>query len=134
MHYHVTCDYFHFWCISAYCITILYYTYAGSPPSPGQPYVIIAQSKSVTIGWPEMCDGGHILKSFTIQYDREIGSYPSRYINDVDPSRRNYTITGLEPSTDYIFKVRSVSFNSRTSRFSSSVSVDTLAPGKYHKM
>ena len=107
------------------------FVHAASPPAPGRPYVIRAQSTSITIGWPEVCDGGHGLRSFTIRYDRVVGYYSYRYVRNIDPSRRNYTVTGLVSSTQYSFWVQAVSLNSRTSSYSSSMSTYTLAPGMH---
>ena len=103
----------------------------ATPPSPGQPFLVKAQSTSITIGWSETaCDGGHPLLSFNLQYDKVYGYFPSRTIRNIDPTRRNYTITGLTSNTYYRFKVQAVSVNSRTSFYSSTVSIYTLAPGK----
>ena len=104
---------------------------SASPPTPGRPFEIKAQSTSITVGWSESyCDGGHPIIGFDIQYDRLTGYFPSRTIRIVDPTQRNYTVTGLQSSTFYTFRVRSVSVNSRRSSYSSSVSIATLAPGK----
>ena len=101
-----------------------------SPPTPGQPFEIKAQSTSITVGWSQSyCDGGHPIISFNIRYDQLTGYFPYRTIQNIDPTQRNYTITGLQSSTFYTFRVRSISANSRTSSYSSSASIATLAPG-----
>lgn len=104
-----------------------------SPPTPGRPFEVKAQSTSITIGWSESyCDGGHPIVSFDIQYYQTSGYYYNRNtIRNIDPTRRNYTITGLQSSTFYSFIVRAVSVNSQTSSYSSSISISTLAPGTY---
>ena len=104
-----------------------------SPPTPGRPFEVKAQSTSITIGWSESyCDGGHPIVSFNIQYYQTSGYYYNRNtVRNIDPTRRNYTITGLQSSTYYSVRVRAVSVNSQTSSYSSSISISTLAPGTY---
>ena len=42
---------------------------AASPPAPSAPYPILVGSTSVLVGWDEpLCDGGHRISSFNIQY------------------------------------------------------------------
>ena len=110
---------------------IFLYILPASPPRPGRPYLIKAQSTSITIGWPEICAGGHSIRSYTIRYDRTIGYYSYRYIRGVNPAKRNYTITGLESNTQYSFQVQVVSPYSRTSTYSFSLSISTLPPGMF---
>ena len=101
-----------------------------SPPAPGRPFEVTAQSTSITIGWSESyCDGGHPIKSFEIQYYEASEYYSRRTIQYIDPTRRNYTITGLHPSTSYSFSIRAVSMNSQTSSYTPFRSVSTLEPG-----
>ena len=109
-----------------------YLYYLDSPPTPGQPFEIKAQSTSITIGWSESyCDGGHPIVSFDIRYYESSDYYSRRTIQNIDPMRRNYTITDLQSSTYYRFQVRANSVNSRTSSYSSSsLSISTLAPGR----
>ena len=101
--------------------------FAVAPPAPGRPFIIKAQSTSVTIGWPEYCTGGHTLSSFTIQYREVIGSFSYHYVRNIDPSQRSYTITELETRTQYSFRVQAVS--TRTSSYSLTATASTLAPG-----
>lgn len=122
---------------------------AGSPPRPDRPFAITAQSNSITIGWSTSCDGGHTLSSFTVQYAEITDNdyydyyyyfyyypypypyhYSYRYIRNIDSTLRNYTITGLLPSTEYSFSVLAASLYARTSSYSSQVSITTLPPGK----
>ena len=110
--------------------SILNIAILDSPPIPGRAFEVKARSNSITIGWSESsCDGGHPIVSFDIRYDRQYGYFPARTILHIDPTRRNYTITGLQSNTFYTFQVRSRSVNSRTSSYSSSVFITTLAPG-----
>ena len=103
---------------------------SASPPTPGRPFEIKAQSTSITVGWSESsCVGGHPITSFDLQYDQLTGYFIARTIRNIDPTQRNYTVTGLQSSRFYTFRVRSVSVNSRTSSYSSSASIATLAPG-----
>ena len=110
--------------------SILNIAILDSPPIPGRAFEVKARSNSITIGWSESsCDGGHPIVSFDIRYDRQYGYFSARTILHIDPTRRNYTITGLQSNTFYTFQVRSRSVNSRTSSYSSSVFITTLAPG-----
>ncbi len=103
---------------------------SASPPSPDRPFEIKAQSTSITIGWSKsLCDGGHPIISFDIQYDQLTGYFSARTLRNIDPNRRNYTVTGLQSSRFYTFRVRAISANFRTGSYSSLVSIATLAPG-----
>ena len=115
---------------------IIHSLFIDSPLQPGQPFAISVQSTSITIGWTEtFCNGGHTVTSFTIRHRRDSGSsysyyYSYNYIRDIDPSRRNYTITGLQSNTYYSISVQSVDLYAVSSSFSSAVSVTTLPPGR----
>ena len=99
------------------------------PPPLDRPSVIKTQSMSITIGWSDLlCDGGHTIRSFTIRY-RTYFSY-FRYIRNIDPNLRNYTITELVPNSLYSIQIRTVNTDSIRSSFSSSRLVSTLPPGK----
>lgn len=121
-----------------------------SPPIPERPFAITVQSRSITIGWSESpCDGGHNLSSFTIQYYNIIPNdydydyyyyyhyyspyyryyYNYQYIRNIDSTIRNYTVSGLEPDTEYTFQVKAVSIYAAESSYSASVSISTLPPG-----
>ena len=102
------------------------------PPPLGRPSAIKRQSMSITIGLSDLiCDGGHTISSFTIRYKMQSYFSTFRYIRNIDPNRRNYTITELEPSSLYAFQVRAVNVDSIGSYFSSRLFVSTLPPGKY---
>ena len=110
------------------------FTITASPPAPGQPFLIKAQSTSLIIGWSEAtCSGGHAVNSFNIRYHRSYGSsYSSSYsyIRDIDPVRRNYTITGLQINTYYSFSIQAVNWRAQSSSYSTSFSATTLPPGR----
>lgn len=108
----------------------------ASPPPPTRPTALEVTGNSITIGWNEPeCDGGHILSSFTIQYF-ESDSNPFfpffgtfLYVRNIDPARRNYTITGLDPDTSYDFRIQAVGVDRRTGSFSVAATIVTLPPG-----
>ena len=106
------------------------YLFSASPPTPARPIEVSAQSTSITIGWSESeCNGGHPVISYDIRYYPS-SEYVSRItIQNIDPMRRNYTITELQSSTFYMFQVRVVSVYSRTSSYSPLISISTLSPG-----
>ena len=106
----------------------------ASPPAPGKPYLIKAQSSSITIGWHEAaCNGGHTVNNFVIQYRQSSSSnyYSYTYIRNIEPARRNYTVVGLQSSTYYSFSIQAVNLLSSSSSYSSSLSATTLPPGWY---
>ena len=127
----------------------------GSPPTPKHLFLIQAKSNSITIGWPKVtCYGGHPQSygAIEIQYyditeqinhECDGSSYvaPCRTniknyhnISDVDPGSSNYTVFGLQPSTEYTFNIRIRPFNSQyASRYSSEVTFSTLPPCKLLK-
>ena len=110
----------------------------GYPPRPSRPSAFEIKSTSITIDWSQsICDGGHIPKSFKIRYRRLSSQYFSTsstysYITVLDNSQRRYRFTGLTPSTLYEFSIQTLSFDERTSSYSSSASFSTLPPGKIH--
>ena len=72
------------------------------------------------------------MNNFNIRFNRR-SSYRSSYtyIRDIDPARRNHTITGLQANTDYSFSVQAVNLNARSSSYSTSLSATTLPPGRH---
>ena len=104
----------------------------ATPPPPSRPTELKVKSDSITIGWNEsQCDGGHKLDSFTIQYlDADDPFFSSIvYIRNIDPSRRNYTITDLDPSTSYRIGIQAVSVERRGGAYSPFANFVTLPPG-----
>ena len=114
-----------------YIPSLAFYFLPATPPRPGRPYVVKAQSTSITIGWPEICTGGHSVRSYTVRYNRPVGLYSYTYIRNISPAKRNYTIIGLESNTQYSFQVQVVSPYSRTSSYSLSRPATTLPPGMF---
>lgn len=105
-----------------------------SPPSPDRPFLIKAQSTSLTIGWSEAtCNGGHTVNNFNIRFIQS-SSYTYTYIRDIDPLRRNYTITRLQANTDYSFSIQAVNLRAQSSSYSSSFSATTLPPGRHSSL
>ena len=109
---------------------------SDSPPAPSRPTVVKVQSDSITISWNEAeCTGNHNLRSFTIQYFETdsnpfflfFGSF--MYIRNIDSTRRNYTISNLDPVTSNSFRVQAVSVDGRASSYSPTAEVFTLPPG-----
>lgn len=110
----------------------VFLTFSVAPPPLGRPSAIKTQSMSITIGWSDLiCDGGHTISSFTIRYKMQSYFSYFRYIRNIDPNLRNYTITGLEPNSPYAFQVRTINVDSIGSYFSSPLFVSTLPSGKY---
>ena len=101
---------------------------AGSPPTPSRPTIVAVKGNTVTIEWSQaVCDGGHIPQSYTIRYRRSSSYYSYIYIRQITQSR--YRITGLSYSTSYQFWVSTATVDSRTSSYSSSVTISTLPRG-----
>ena len=69
------------------------------------------------------------MNNFNIRYNRNFGYSSYTTIRDIDPARRNYTITGLQTNTYYSFSVQAVNLNARSSSYSTSLSATTLPPG-----
>ena len=93
--------------------------------------MIKTQSMSIIIGWSDLlCDGGHTIRSFTIRNRMQTYFSYFHYIRNIDPTLRNYTITGLEPNSLYSIQVQTVNTGSIGSSFSSPRFVSTLPPGK----
>lgn len=108
----------------------------ATPPPPSRPTDLQIKSDSITIGWNEsVCDGGHQLDSFTIQYldtDRPFfGFRGTVFIRNIDPKLRNYTITGLDPDTAYRIGIQAVSVERRGGAYSPFDIFTTLPPGIY---
>lgn len=88
------------------------------------------------LGWSELsCDGGHTIDQLTIRYKEEtdellVSSY--RYLYNLNPSLRNYTIQNLEPETPYTFAVQAVSAEFLPSHFSDESTINTLLPGNHN--
>ena len=77
------------------------------------------------------CDGGHGLSGFDILHYRYYWYYSSDVSFRVrDPNVRNYTITGLSPSTWYYFQLSAFSLDGTMSRRSEETYLSTLPPGK----
>ena len=74
------------------------------------------------------------MNNFNIRYRHSYGSSYSRsysYIRDIDPVRRNYTITGLQINTYYSFSIQAVNWRAHSSSYSTSFSATTLPPGRW---
>ena len=105
---------------------------AGSPQRPSRPTLLKVTDTTVTFSWQENeCNGGHFVESFSIRYGLPtiffFRSYS--YIQGIDGDQRNYTITGLTPSTTYEVSVQAVSTDSATSSYSLSTTFTTLTEG-----
>lgn len=75
------------------------------------------------------------MDSFTIRYsDTDVSPFFGSFvfIRDIDPSQRNYTVTGLDPDTSYSFRVQAISVDRRGGSLSASVEVVTLPPGRHN--
>ncbi len=109
--------------------------YVDAPPSPNSPFHVAVGSTWVTLGWSELsCDGGHTISALIIRYKEEtnnlfVSSY--RYLYNLDPTLRNYTIYNLEPDTPYTFAVQAISAEFLPSPFSDESTVNTLLPGNH---
>ena len=124
---------FHLW---MYIYTNMLYTSHSivSPPAPSPPYAISVASTSITLGWDVyVCDGGHRVASFTIQYTTGTSfySFTTETIWNIHRSLRNYTITGLQPDTEYRFRIQAVSFDLSTGFYSRPILIRTLPPGTH---
>ena len=79
-----------------------------------------------------MCDGGHGLSGFQIQYRYSSSYYyyyNYDYIYGISSDVRNYTISNLLPQTEYLFNVKAYSSHGRQSQYSSYVRATTLPEG-----
>ena len=116
--------------------TYTWLIYTGYPPSPSSPSAYEIKSTSITIDWSQSsCDGGHVPKAFNIRYRRLTSTSTTySYITVVDNSERRHKITGLSPSTLYEFSVQTITFDARTSSYSTKASFSTLPPGSYRIM
>lgn len=100
-------------------------THADYPPAVNKPKLISKGPTWVQIGWePLDCDGGHNVNRYTVQY-AEPTLYEYDYDYDYDylfpyyvynyrsaaigVSGYTYTIHNLNPSTEYRFRVLSIS-------------------------
>lgn len=118
---------------------VIFFTYhlPDTPPAPSRPSAMEVKQDSITIKWDEsQCNGGHIIQSFTIRY-LETDSNPFfpffgsfRFLRNIDPTQRNFTITDLDPETSYTIAVQAISVDGRASLYSSSAEILTLPPGK----
>ena len=112
----------------------LYISLAASPPAPSAPYALSIASTSITLGWDSpTCDGGHRVTGFVILY--AIGTSIDRWtqtftVTVTGGTQRNYTVTGLQASTDYIFRIQAISADHAHGPYSPySLTLRTLIPG-----
>lgn len=103
-------------------------TAAGSPPTPSRPTIVAVKSNTVTVEWSQsVCDGGHTSQSYTLRYKRS-SSYSS-YSYQRQITEKRFKITGLSYSTSYQFSVSTLTVDSRSSSYSSAVTISTLPRG-----
>ncbi len=109
----------------------------ASPPAPSRATPVHIGSTWVQLRWSEAnCDGGHRIQSFTIEYSDDLttSSYyrSNYYIRNIDGALRTYTVTGLQPNTEYTIRVQSVSAESQIAgTWSPSNIIVTLPPGSH---
>ena len=116
-------------------ITIIFISISGGPPTPARPVILNVTSTSITISWSVLlCNGGHDLLYFRLRYG--IKKYYFfffapiyNYINSIDARQMNYTIAGLDVNSNYHISIRAEGVDSTFSRYSSEVTITTLAPG-----
>ena len=133
MHVYTTVQlFFNYSCTIKICLYMN--VHAATPQRPSRPVVIKTQSNSITVGWDQpLCDGGHTVIEFDLQYYDSSKSFFDRVtvnVPHIEPSVRNYTATGLEPSTPYQFRVRVLSSDLRNSAFSIVRQITTLPAGR----
>ena len=103
-------------------------TAAGTPPRPSRPTVVAVKGNTVTVEWSQsVCDGGHIPQSYTLRYKRSSSFSSYSYRRQITEKRLK--ITGLSYSTSYQFSVSTLTVDSRTSSYSSAVTISTLPRG-----
>lgn len=107
-------------------------SFVVSPPAPSRPQVLKVTDQSVTVAWDENeCNGGHNLDSFTIRYSVPSSFFFRSYAFISGVRQKNYTITGLNPSSSYEVSVQAVSVDGIRGSYSASVGLTTLPPGEY---
>ena len=111
------------------------HVHVGQLPPPDGLFIIDRKSTNVTIGWSVSgCRGGHTLTSFTIEYQRTLNTnnfFPILNVRDVNPNRRNFTITDLDSNVFYSFRVQVLNENLTSSAYSLPISISTLPPGSH---
>ena len=109
--------------------------FSGGPPTPARPVRLNVTSTSITISWSVLpCNGGHDLLYFRLRYGRKNIFFTYRglvynYVNSIDARQMNYTIAGLDVNTNYQISIQAEGLDSTYSRYSSAVTITTLAPG-----
>jgi len=100
----------------------------ASPPRLSSPYLINKGSTWAQIGWDALdCDGGHQINAYDVQWRTR--TYYYSYSTVARVSKRIFTFRDLTPSTEYYFRVGTVSSVSSWSSYSPVISVTTHTAG-----
>jgi len=79
---------------------------ADKPGAPGLPDIVSMQKGSATLRWSRpQSDGGTPITTFRVER-RTVGAYRWDLVNPTERiTETAYTVTGLQPDTDYEFRV-----------------------------
>ena len=79
---------------------------SDKPGAPGLPDIVSMQKGSATLRWSRpQSDGGTPITTFRVER-RTLGAYRWELVNPTERiSETTYTVTGLQPDTDYEFRV-----------------------------
>ena len=89
-----------------------------------------SQSTSITVYWSHGFDGYSATLRYILDISRKTPVAWRQYTDSITASRLNFTVSGLEPYTVYMLRMKSVNAIGQSS-YSSLVEARTLEDGMY---
>ena len=101
------------------------------PSQPGQPQAVTLSDDKITITWPKPQENAEYIQSYTIKYTKDSETHEWTTVNTVIV-KEVLKIIGLEPNTNYIFKVQAESTkgSSRESKVSNAMKTRSPIPSQ----
>ena len=97
------------------------------PSKPGQPQAVNITHNTITITWAKPQEYAEQIRNYTVDYAKATDKHESKTVK-TERADEVLVVSGLEPSTDYVFKVRAESVDGASEVSQTSNVIKTRCP------